>query len=165
MVGQTSDPGCLCHYKSESSEHFLLDCFLYTVERQNLYYQVEHYIPNFSNLTKKSKIFNFDRRDKYNQPWILLHQCKNIPCNSIFHNEDKTFFIMFSILLTPLHPKPPFYWLSLWLYMSKLVFFVIFCILYIIFCISIFNLYNFQLTLYFSIWKRPLTRVVWKGYF
>ena len=33
-----------------SSEHYLLDCFLYTVERQNLYNQVEHYIPNFSKL-------------------------------------------------------------------------------------------------------------------
>ena len=41
--------------KSESSEHFLLDCFLYTVERQNLYHQVEHFIPNFSKLTKKAK--------------------------------------------------------------------------------------------------------------
>ena len=54
-LGQICDPGCLCHYKSESSEHYLLDCFLYTVERQNLYNQVEHYIPNFSKLTKKAK--------------------------------------------------------------------------------------------------------------
>ena len=54
-LGQTCDPGCLCHHKSESSEHFLLDCFLYTVERQNLYNQVEHYIPNFRKLTKKAK--------------------------------------------------------------------------------------------------------------
>ena len=54
-LGQTVDPGCLCHHKSESSEHFLLDCFLYTVERQNLYHQVEHFIPNFTKLTKKAK--------------------------------------------------------------------------------------------------------------
>ena len=54
-LGQVVDPGCLCHHKYESSEHFLLDCFLYTVERQNLFNQVEHYIPNFSKLTKKAK--------------------------------------------------------------------------------------------------------------
>ena len=64
-LGQTCDPGCLCHYKSESSEHYLLDCFLYIVERQNLYNQVEHYIPNFRKLTKKSKISNSNKRDKY----------------------------------------------------------------------------------------------------
>ena len=46
-LGQTCDPGCLCQHKSESSEHYLLDCFLYIVELQNLYNQVEHYIPNF----------------------------------------------------------------------------------------------------------------------
>ena len=55
-LGETCDPRCLCHHKSESSEHYLLDCFLYTVERQNLYNQFEHYIPNFRKLTKKTKV-------------------------------------------------------------------------------------------------------------
>ena len=60
--GQTCDPGCcLCHQKSESSEHYLLDCFLYIVERQNLYNQVEHYIPNFRKLTKKTKFLILTR--------------------------------------------------------------------------------------------------------
>ena len=46
-LGLTDDPSCLCHFKLESSEHYMLDCFLYTVERQNLYNLVEHLIPKF----------------------------------------------------------------------------------------------------------------------
>ena len=41
-IGLSTDPSCPCHYKFESSEHFMLDCFLYTVERQKLFDQVEH---------------------------------------------------------------------------------------------------------------------------
>ena len=29
-IGQSETPECLCHSKQESSQHFLLDCFLYT---------------------------------------------------------------------------------------------------------------------------------------
>ena len=54
-LGLTDDPSCLCHFKLESSEHYMLDCFLYTVERQNLYNLVEHLIPKFPNLSKKEK--------------------------------------------------------------------------------------------------------------
>ena len=31
-IGQTDDPSCLCHAKHETSEHFILDCSLYTVK-------------------------------------------------------------------------------------------------------------------------------------
>ena len=54
-IGQVDDPTCICHYKEESSRHLILDCFLYTAERQILYSLVEHYIPNFSNMTKTAK--------------------------------------------------------------------------------------------------------------
>ena len=54
-IGQTDDPSCMCHAKHETSEHFLLDCFLYTAERQTLYSLVEHFIPRFKNLNKKEK--------------------------------------------------------------------------------------------------------------
>ena len=51
-------PECACHAKSESSIHFLMDCFLYTGERQTLFSLVEHYIPNFfrQNKTKQFEI-------------------------------------------------------------------------------------------------------------
>ena len=54
-IGLSTDPSCQCHHKVESSEHFILDCFLFTVERQKLFEQVEHLIPNFSKFNKKEK--------------------------------------------------------------------------------------------------------------
>ena len=46
-IGQADNPACMCHYKSETSEHFILDCFLYTTERQTLFNLAAHYIPHF----------------------------------------------------------------------------------------------------------------------
>ena len=49
-------PECLCHFKSESPEHFFLQCFLYSPERQILFGLIEHYIPSFPNLNQKQKL-------------------------------------------------------------------------------------------------------------
>ena len=54
-IGHSETAECLCHAKQESSSHFLIDCFLYSGERQTLFSLVEHYIPNFSNLSKSKK--------------------------------------------------------------------------------------------------------------
>ena len=54
-IGQTEDPSCLCHHKSETSEHFFLDCFLYSTERQTLFNLAEHLIPRFMQLNRKEK--------------------------------------------------------------------------------------------------------------
>ena len=51
-IGQHDTPECLCHAKSESSLHYIMDCFLYSGERQTLFNLVEHYIPNFTKLSK-----------------------------------------------------------------------------------------------------------------
>ena len=51
-IGQHDTPECLCHAKSESSFHYIMDCFLYSGERQTLFNLVEHYIPNFTKLSK-----------------------------------------------------------------------------------------------------------------
>ena len=48
-------PECDCHFRNESSEHFILYCFLYTPERQTLFNLVEHLIPKFSELNKSVK--------------------------------------------------------------------------------------------------------------
>ena len=72
-IGQTDDPSCLCHAKNETSEHFFLDCFLYTVERQTLFNLVENIVPRFPRITKKEKyhiltrginIYDLDYYDK-----------------------------------------------------------------------------------------------------
>merc|ERR1711954_329543 len=52
IIGQSDSPQCLCYARQESSLHFITDCFLYSVERQELFRQVEHYVPNFSKLSK-----------------------------------------------------------------------------------------------------------------
>ena len=47
---------CSCHAKSESSLHYLTECFLYTGERQTLYNLVEHYIPQFFKQNKTKTV-------------------------------------------------------------------------------------------------------------
>ena len=54
-IGQIDKPDCLCHAKEESSKHYLIDCFIFSSERQTLFFLVGHYIPNFSRLSKAAK--------------------------------------------------------------------------------------------------------------
>ena len=55
IIGLSESSECLCHAKNESSLHYLIDCFLYSGERQTLFNLVEHYIPNFNQLNKGKK--------------------------------------------------------------------------------------------------------------
>ena len=55
-IGLTDSPECLCHFRSESPQHYFLDCFQYLLERQTLFTLIEHYVPNFTNWTKKKKL-------------------------------------------------------------------------------------------------------------
>ena len=54
-IGQEEKPSCICHAREESSIHFMMDCFLYTAERQTLFDLVEHYIEKFPILSKKNE--------------------------------------------------------------------------------------------------------------
>ena len=54
-IGQIDNPECSCHAKNESSLHYLMDCFLYTGERQTLFNLVEYYIPHFKTMCKNKK--------------------------------------------------------------------------------------------------------------
>ena len=54
-IGHSESPQCLCHAKNESSVHYLIECFLYTGERQTLFNLVEHYVPKFLQLNKTEK--------------------------------------------------------------------------------------------------------------
>ena len=56
IIGQVDSPECLCHCKEESPQHFFLECFLYSRERQFLLDLIEHYIPNFSKLKKNHRL-------------------------------------------------------------------------------------------------------------
>ena len=56
VIGKINSPECHCHFKEESPQHYFLDCFLYSLERQYLFDLIEHYIPNFKKLNKKCKL-------------------------------------------------------------------------------------------------------------
>ena len=55
-VGLVDSPQCDCQFKEESPSHFFLDCFLYMLERQDLFGLFEHYIPKFTTFTKSKKL-------------------------------------------------------------------------------------------------------------
>ena len=55
-IGISDSPECFCHFKVESPEHYFLDCFLFSLERQNLFDRIDHYVPNFIRLNKKQKL-------------------------------------------------------------------------------------------------------------
>ena len=54
-IGLSETAACSRHAIKGSSLHYLTQCFLYSGERQTLYNLVEHYIPNFSNKSKKKQ--------------------------------------------------------------------------------------------------------------
>lgn len=55
-IGRADSPSCLCHEKNETVRHYLLCCFLYTIERQVLFNQVTHCVPNFKKMSQDNKI-------------------------------------------------------------------------------------------------------------
>ena len=55
-IGFTDTPECMCHAKEESTLHYFLECFIYTAERRTMFSLVEHYIPSFTRMNRKSKI-------------------------------------------------------------------------------------------------------------
>ena len=52
LIGQSESAECSCHFKNESSQHYFIDCFLYSSERQTLFNQVEQFIPKLKSLNK-----------------------------------------------------------------------------------------------------------------
>ena len=55
-IQKTKSPSCMCHFNNETPTHYLLDCFLYTVERQLLFDQVSQLVTNFFQLPKFKKM-------------------------------------------------------------------------------------------------------------
>ena len=82
-IGLGDSPECLCHFKSESPEHYFLDCFLYSLERQILFDLIEHNIPKFKRFTKKQKIdlilrgVNIDNEEYLHVNTILTKAVQN----------------------------------------------------------------------------------------
>ena len=56
ITGKSESPACLCYEKNETVLHYLLFCFLYTVERQVLFDQVAQYLPNFLRFPQSKKV-------------------------------------------------------------------------------------------------------------
>ena len=55
-IGLAESPVCQCFYPSETTEHYFLQCFLYSPERRILFDLIEHHVPNFLHFNNKQKI-------------------------------------------------------------------------------------------------------------
>ena len=94
-IGSNENPECLCHFRTESPQHYFLDCFLYLPERQTLFDLIEHYVPNFSNWTKKKKLnlilqgINIDNPDLLGTNTTLTKAVQNFILNTNRFKSDE----------------------------------------------------------------------------
>ena len=96
-IGQVDDPSCLCHSKEESPMHYILDCFIYTVERQTLFSLVEHYVPKFPNMNRNCKYELLISGLKINDPdYFDLNKKISIAVQD-YINQTKRFMQHFDI--------------------------------------------------------------------
>ena len=54
-INLKEDDLCLC-YRSETTSHFLLECFLYQEERESLFTNISKYLPRFHTFSKSKKL-------------------------------------------------------------------------------------------------------------
>ena len=54
-INLKEDDLCLC-YRSETTSHFFLECFLYQGERENLFTKISEYLPRFKTFSKSKKL-------------------------------------------------------------------------------------------------------------
>ena len=93
-IGLSDSPECLCHFKSESPEHFFLDCFLYSLERQILFSLIEHYVPSFNRFNKKKKLdlilngVNIDNEEIISTNTTLTKAVQNFILSTKRFNEE-----------------------------------------------------------------------------
>ena len=93
-IGLSDSPECLCHFRSESPEHFFLDCFLYSLERQLLFDLIEHYVPNFKRFNKKKKLelilkgVNIDNEEFISTNTTLTKAVQNFILSTKRFHED-----------------------------------------------------------------------------
>ena len=68
-IGKVTSPACLCHFRNETVKHYMLECFLYTIERQSLFDEVEQHVAGFASLSQDNKLntllFGFPDNEKF----------------------------------------------------------------------------------------------------
>ena len=55
-IGQSDTSACWCSHPSDSPQHYLLDCFLFSEERRTLFGLVENISPSFERKTRIEKL-------------------------------------------------------------------------------------------------------------
>lgn len=55
-VGKSLSPQCSCNFPTESTSHYILECFLYNEERRSLFSTYEQFIPKFLSFPKKKQL-------------------------------------------------------------------------------------------------------------
>ena len=84
----TGNTGCLCREPVESTEHFLLDCFLYDAERQELFNSI-------SGGTLLKKIDKYNRHDLVNALLFgeMIHDSDRYEHNKLLFKNVQSFLI------------------------------------------------------------------------
>jgi len=84
----TNSTGCLCREPVESTEHFLLDCFLYDAERQELFNSI-------SGGTLLKKIDKYNRHDLVNALLFgeMIHDSDRYEHNKLLFKNVQSFLI------------------------------------------------------------------------
>ena len=90
-VGRASTPTCICHHPNETTRHYLLHCFLFTIERQSLFDQVTQIVPQFPTMPQ----FQQENLLLYGFQNVELHD-KSVEINKMiqkFNLQTKRFLI------------------------------------------------------------------------
>ena len=149
-IGLSDSPECFCHFKVESPEHFFLDCFLFSLERQRLFDLIEHYVPYFKRLNKKQKLelilrgVNIENQELLSTNITLTKEVQQ------YILSTKRFTAMENELW-PHHPLNSSFcsWLLLFIYLFLYIF-PFYCTYTFIF-----------ISYYLQNWKRSLIRPIW----
>ena len=108
-IGKVKSPECLCHNRNETTKHFMLDCWLYTIERTSLFDQMNELVTGFDRLSQKNKLdillFGYSDTEllpisaKINlavQKFIIQTKCFCTRCNLVSHDLSLSFSFSFS---------------------------------------------------------------------
>jgi len=100
-VGNIQSPRCLCHAPIESTEHYLLDCFLFANERHELFSNLKGILEKDpSNYTRAEKLEILLYGEKYSDP-------EKYPANKIILRYVQRFLVSTKRLVFHRIPRDP----------------------------------------------------------
>ena len=90
-VGKSLSPQCSCHFPTESTSHYILDCFLNNEERRSLLSTYEQFIPKFPSFSKKKQLQTILYGYDIDNTEFFFNKCFFTNCNPKIHFKYQTF--------------------------------------------------------------------------